>query len=104
MGKPTLQRYDTIHFILAERVGQIRRELYGESGAPMLAAELHLPTRTWLNYEAGVTIPAGVILRFLAATGTDPHWLLTGQGPPYRAGRTTPTRSPTVPPRWAVGP
>jgi hypothetical protein len=48
---------------LARRIGEIRREMFGEHGAPLVAGALRIPTRTWLNYEAGVTIPAAVILR-----------------------------------------
>ena len=69
---------------LAGRVRQLRRELYGESGAALLASALGLPDRTWLNYEAGVTIPAEVILRFLEVTAVEPHWLLYGEGEKYR--------------------
>ena len=46
---------------------------------------LRLPVRTWLNYEAGVTIPGEVLLRFIDAAGVDAHWLLTGEGPKYRS-------------------
>ena len=52
-------------------------------GAPMLAQDLELPTRTWLNYESGVVIPATVILRFIDVTGANPRWLLTGVGDRY---------------------
>jgi len=69
---------------LASRDGEIRSESFGEFGAPVLAGVLNLPTRTWLNYEAGVTIPATVILGFIEATGADPHWLFTGDGRKYR--------------------
>jgi hypothetical protein len=72
--------------VLARRVGEIRRELYGDNGGPRLAGILLLPVRTWENYEAGVAIPAPVILRFIDVTGASPHWLLTGQGPKYLAG------------------
>jgi hypothetical protein len=41
---------------------------------------LSLPARTWMNYERGVTVPGEVLLRFLDTTGTNPHWLLTGEG------------------------
>jgi hypothetical protein len=44
-----------------------------------------LPTRTWLNYERGVTIPGEVLLRFIDLTSAEPRWLLTGQGPRYRS-------------------
>jgi hypothetical protein len=69
---------------LCRRLRQIRVELYGEDGGPMLAEALHLPFRTWLNYEAGVTAPALVVLRFIVLTGACPHWLLTGEPPRYR--------------------
>ena len=55
----------------------------------MLADTLGLPTRTWMNYESGVVIPATVIFRFIDVTDADPVWLLTGretamQQPPRR--------------------
>ena len=68
---------------LAGRVRQVRLESFGEHGGPLLAEALRLPYRTWANYEAGVTIPATVILRFIAVTEVCPHWLLTGEGPKY---------------------
>jgi hypothetical protein len=71
--------------VLARRVQEIRRDLFGENGTPLLADVLNLPVRTWANYEAGVTIPAPVLLRFIDVTGVSPRWLLTGQGPKYTA-------------------
>jgi hypothetical protein len=65
---------------LANRIREIRHQRYGEHGLPALAKALNVPTRTWLNYEQGVTMPADVLLRFLEVSGTDPHWLLTGEG------------------------
>jgi hypothetical protein len=71
------------HVTLAARVRQIRRERYGEAGAPALAEELGLPDETWRNYEAGVVMPAIVLLQFVEVTGAHSHWLLTGQGERY---------------------
>jgi hypothetical protein len=68
---------------LAQRVGEIRHELYGEHGGPLLAEGLRLPYRTWRNYEAGVTIPAVVILNFIEISGANPLWLLRGEGEKY---------------------
>jgi hypothetical protein len=68
---------------LAQRVREVREDLYGKHGAQFLADALELPVRTWLNYEHGVTIPAEIILKLIDATGVSPHWLLTGQGPKY---------------------
>jgi len=68
---------------LARRIREIREDLYGEHGGPMLAEALGLPFRTWYNYEAGCTIPAHSILRFIEVTDAHPHWLLTGEGERY---------------------
>jgi hypothetical protein len=74
---------------LGRRLRQIRLELYGENGGPMLAEALHLPFRTWANYESGVTVPALVVLHFIELTGVCPHWLVTGEPPQYsRTGRS----------------
>ena len=69
----------------ADRLRAIRTEIYGAEGCSELAARLGLPTLTWCNYEDGVTLPAVVLLRFLEVTAAEPHWLLHGSGPKYRA-------------------
>jgi hypothetical protein len=81
---------------LSLRVRQIRRERFGDDGVSALSRALEIPARTWLNYESGVTIPAVVMLQFIEVTGTDPHWLLTGEGGPYRGRprKTEPARLP----------
>ena len=61
-----------------------------------MARRLGIPVRTWYNYELGVTVPAEVVLRFIAMTGVEPRWLLDGQGEKYRArpesnGQATPS-------------
>jgi hypothetical protein len=76
-----------LHACLATRVREVRDDLYGPHGAQFLADAVGLPLRTWANYESGVTIPAAVLLRFIAATGADPLWLLTGEGGRYMQGR-----------------
>ena len=65
---------------LAERIREVRRELYGEHGGPLLAEALKLPYRTWSSYEGGTTIPAPILLRFIELTSVDWSWLLTGVG------------------------
>jgi len=70
--------------LLSSRIAEVRRELYGTDGISALVNALDLPRRTWLNYEAGVVMPATVLLRFLDLTAVHPHWLLTGEGPRYR--------------------
>ena len=84
MSEPS-QRSDwqVIKSDLARRVREVREELYGRHGGPMLAAALELPYRTWHNYETGCTIPAQTILRFIEVTDAHPHWLLTGEGVRY---------------------
>ena len=71
---------------LASRLREIRLELYGEHGAPLLAKALEIPVGTWANYESGITIPGLVLLRFVAATSVESSWLLTGEGRKYRPG------------------
>ena len=72
---------------MGHRLSEVRQEKYGPIGAPLLAMTLGMPAlRTWLNYEAGVTIPGEVLLRFVETARVDAHWLLTGEGPKYRAG------------------
>jgi hypothetical protein len=68
---------------LALRLREIRLELYGEHGGPILAKKLGLPYRTWYSYEAGAAIPGASILRFLEVTHAHPHWLITGEGAKY---------------------
>jgi hypothetical protein len=65
---------------LGKRLKQLRIEVYGEKGAPMLAMAIGIPYRTWCNYEAGTTVPADVLLRFIELTSANPKWLLDGQG------------------------
>jgi len=48
-----------------------------------LAEALDIPPQTWLNYEAGCTIPAEFLLNFIALTKAHPTWLQTGQGDKY---------------------
>lgn len=81
MNEPS-QRSDrqVIKLALAHRVQEVRLDLYGVYGGPLLAEALQIPFRTLHNYESGCTIPAETILRFIEVTGASPHWLLTGEG------------------------
>jgi hypothetical protein len=71
---------------LAERLREIRVELYGERGGSEMARRLGVPIRTWYNYESGVTVPAEVLLKFLELTSVEPLWLLHGRGERFRTG------------------
>ncbi len=71
---------------LAERLAGLRSELFGERGGPEMARRLGIPVRTWYNYEAGVTVPAEVILKIIELTAIEPSWLLHGKGPKFRHG------------------
>jgi hypothetical protein len=68
---------------LSRRLREVREELFGVHGGPLLADELGLPYRTWSNYEMGVVVPAVVLLRFVELTGANPRWLLRGEGERY---------------------
>lgn len=70
---------------LAERMREIRIELYGERGGSEMARRLGVPIRTWYNYESGVTVPAEVLLKFMELTSVEPRWLLHGEGEKFRA-------------------
>ena len=70
---------------LASRLRLVREEMYGLHGAPLLAEAIGVPFRAWRNYEDGEAIAAEVLLRFIAETEANPHWLLTGEGPRYRS-------------------
>ncbi len=69
---------------LAERLGVLRLELFGDRGGPEMARRLGIPVRTWYNYEGGVTVPAEVVLKIIELTSVEPSWLLSGKGPKFR--------------------
>ena len=81
---------------IGRRVQQIRHEIFGEGGISSLAEALRLPVRTWENYEAGVVMPATLLLGFIEITGADPHWLLTGAGERYRLHAAWPRKDRTA--------
>ena len=69
---------------IARRVHEVREELFGQHGGPLLAEKLGMPWRRWYAYESGQrTIPAATILRFIKLTGACAGWLLSGIGPKY---------------------
>lgn len=70
---------------LASRVREVREDLFGEHGGPILAQALGLPFRTWHNFEVGCTIPAQTILHFIELTNVSPRWLLSGEGQKYQS-------------------
>ncbi|MDB5351320.1 MAG: hypothetical protein JWN86_2567 [Planctomycetota bacterium] len=80
---PQRFNWQSIKSGLAARIRQVREELYGAHGGPLLAETLRIPFRSWHEYESGGTIPALIILRFIEVTEAHPHWLLTGEGNRY---------------------
>jgi hypothetical protein len=79
--------WDAIKSGLARRIREVREDLYGVHGGPILAESLKIPFRAWHGYEEGATIPAHTILRFIELTDVNPHWLLTGEGARFQSGR-----------------
>ena len=75
---------------IATRLRSIRADFFGEDGVADFATRLGIPSRTWLNYENGVTIPGDLLLRFLVLTGVEPFWLLSGEGPRLRVKSLAP--------------
>jgi hypothetical protein len=68
---------------VADRVREVREDLYGPDGIQFFADALGIPRETWINYEQGVPIPTGVILKLIHLTGASHYWLTTGQGTKY---------------------
>lgn len=68
---------------LADRLREIREDLYGEFGGQSLADALEIPLQSWLNYESGVVVPAKVVLQLIVKAHINHDWLLTGQGEKY---------------------
>lgn len=68
---------------LAQRLRELRTEIFGDRGGPEMARRLNLPIRTWYNYESGVTIPAEVVLSVVELTSVNPSWLLHGKEPKF---------------------
>ncbi len=71
---------------LAFRVREIRQERFGEHGGPLMAEQMGVPFRTWVDFEAGYPIPALTILRLVEVTRVNSDWLLTGRGDKYLGG------------------
>lgn len=80
-----MKRPSNSNAVLARRVRQVRQERYGTHGTRLLARALGIPTRTWISYESGCTIPGHILLGFIEATEADAFWLLTGEGDTYRS-------------------
>ena len=80
---PSEPDWQALKLGLARCVREVRLDLFGVHGGPLLAGSLDVPFRTWHNYETGCTIPAQTLLRFIEVTQVDPHWLLTGEGERY---------------------
>jgi len=81
---------------VGERLRVIRVDLYGEPGGPHLAGLLGVPSRTWSNYEGGVSIPGEVLLDLLVLTGVEPRWLLRGEGARFRPRALDGARRPVA--------
>jgi hypothetical protein len=80
-----MSNYSSERAVLARRVREIRAEILGKYGTLFLSEAMGVPSRTWEMYEAGVTIPAEVLLEFIEVTHANPRWLLTGHGERYRS-------------------
>ena len=79
--------------LLAERITALRIELFGSRGGPELARRLGIPTRTWYNYEGGITVPGEILLKIIEVTSVEPRWLLHGIGPRFSAPGDDPSET-----------
>lgn len=73
-----------VHTDMAERLREIREDLYGAHGAQFMADRLNIPLKTWLHFESGVVVSGQTILKLIVETNVNPRWLLSGQGPKYK--------------------
>jgi hypothetical protein len=69
------------HRGLAEQFRRARVTHFGDDGVADLSRRLGVPERTWRNYEAGVSMPADVVLRFMKLTGVTACELLQDASP-----------------------
>jgi hypothetical protein len=92
-----------IKWQLADRLRTIRIEQFGEHGLSTFAQLLDVPVRTWYSYEAGVTVPAEVVLRFVTLTGVEPSWLLHGRGLKYQTRGEARSSRDLSPVSWSAG-
>jgi hypothetical protein len=65
---------------LSGRIREIGSESHGEHGGSVPADSLGIPARTWTNYEAGVAVPAEILLALIEITRVPPHRPPTGEG------------------------
>jgi hypothetical protein len=80
------------HRALGERLLQARVTHFGADALPELSRQLGVPERTWRNYEAGIVMPADVMLRFMVLTGLTACELLQ-DGSPVGEGHPDPGES-----------
>src|SRR5690349_5332446 len=83
-------------YVLSERIRSLRIDLFGLRGGRELARRLGIPTRTWYNYEAGITVPGEILLRIIELTSVEPMWLLHGTEPKFAQQRPDPTQLPPL--------
>ena len=65
---------------LPARLAELRRDLYGEHGGPLLAMMIGISFGEWFGYEQGKPVPAGIMARLSRVTGVELGWLRTGLG------------------------
>lgn len=75
---------------LAQRLREIREDLYGEHCSRFMAEALDVPLQTWLNYESGIVVPAEIVLQLQVLASVSAKWLLTGDGEKYDGPRLGP--------------
>ena len=78
---------------IGERLGWLRRRVFGERGRASLARSIGVSPSTYNYYEKGRQPPADLLARAAQVTGADLRWLLTGAGAPFP--ETTSTTSDT---------
>ncbi len=78
---------EVIRLALGHRLREVRETVFGGPDLTALCDLMGVSDEQWMAYEGGGAMPTEIALLFIAATGVQPHWLLTGRGDRYRVGR-----------------
>jgi hypothetical protein len=71
----------------AERLREVREDVYAEHGSQFMADAFNVPLHTWSNYESGVMVPSEIVLQLQVFASVSATWLLTGEGEKYHRTR-----------------
>jgi len=77
-----------VNIALAERLVSLRTDFCGTRGGPEVARRLQISSRTWHDYERGVTVPGEILLKVIETFDVEPLWLIHREGPRFGDAQT----------------